>query len=127
MGLLEIEIEIGTEMLEVGRLGKTTQSGPIEVPLPFSQYESPEGIGMAMGMLELLVTGLTGVDDTAGEEYDEGKVGIAGDELGEANDELDRDAGVELEVAFGGGTELAGGLQSKPMLWIPISQSPSDP
>lgn len=55
-----------------------------------------------------------------------GTVGTAGDEVGTAGEELGLDGGVELELAFGG-KELEGGLQSKPILWIPISHPPFEP
>lgn len=44
-----------------------------------------------------------------------------------ADDEgAELDAGMEVDPETGG-VVLAGGLQSKPMLWIPIEQSPLDP
>lgn len=228
IGMLEmLEVGmLGTGMLDVGTFGTgivgtgIEQSGPTEVPLLYAQNGALEVPGTeteqsdpepplahGTGKLELLVTGLTGVEDTeqsgpepplvqttgvvegeetgaeqsepeapyvhedgilgtgllvvgragdedgtageevgtAGEEvgaagdeqsvpaapYEQdagtlGTVGTAGDEVGTAGEELGLDGGVELELAFGG-KELEGGLQSKPILWIPISHPPFEP
>lgn len=64
-------------------------------------------------MHDAVTLGTAGLLDvgTAGDD-----VGTAGDDVGTAGNELGLEEGVELELAFGGGTELAGGLQSNPIL-----------